>query len=71
MVCVTKAGIYEYADGEITQIRQLSDTVNGGRAFNGLLPFCKVRDDEYYVCTLGENGMVLWQIEGSREEMKE
>ncbi len=71
IVCVTKAGIYEYADGEITQIRQLSDTVNGGRAFNGLLPFCKVRDDEYYVCTLGENGMVLWQIEGSREEMKE
>ena len=47
VVCVTRAGIYEYQDGEITQIRRLSTAVTKGYAFNGLLPVCKTQDGEY------------------------
>lgn len=70
VVCITRAAIYEYKDGEITQVRQLSNAVNGGRPFNGLLPFCKTLNGEYYVCTLSDTGMSLWQIDSSKEEMK-
>lgn len=62
VVCVTKAGIYEHKAGKINQIRQVSDTVNYGRVFNGLLPFCKTRDGEYYVCTFSGTGMSLWKL---------
>lgn len=64
VACVTKAGIYEYRDGEITQIRQLSNRVSNGYAFNGVLPFCRTKNGEYYVCIFSENGMSLWQIDG-------
>lgn len=70
IVCVTRAAIYEYKDGEITQARQLSNAVNGGRAFNGLLPICKAQDGEYYICTISDTGMSLWQIDANKEEMK-
>lgn len=70
VVCVTRAGIYEYQDGEITQIRRLSTAVTKGYAFNGLLPVCKTQDGEYYVCTFGDAGMDLWHIHGEKEEMK-
>ena len=62
VVCITKAGIYEHKAGKINQIRQVSDTVNYGRVFNGLLPFCKTRDGEYYVCTFSGTGMSLWKL---------
>lgn len=62
VVCVTKAGIYEHKAGKINRIRQVSDTVNYGRVFNGLLPFCKTRDGEYYVCTFSGTGMSLWKL---------
>lgn len=71
VACVTKTGIYEYRAGEITQIRPLSGSAVGGHAFNGLLPICKTRDGEYYVCTFSDTGMSLWQIDGSKEEMKQ
>ncbi len=64
VACVTKAGIYEYRDGEITQIRQLSNRVSNGHAFNGVLPFCRTKNGEYYVCIFSETGMALWQIDG-------
>lgn len=70
VVCVTRSGIYEYQDGEITQIRRLSTAVTKGYAFNGLLPVCKTQDGEYYVCTFGDAGMDLWHIHGETEEMK-
>lgn len=70
VVCVTKMGIYEYQDGEITQIRQLSAKVNGVRTFNGLLPVCKGQEGEYYICTFFGSGMAIWQIDSEKEEMK-
>lgn len=70
VVCVTRSGIYEYKDGETTQIRRLSAAATKGYAFNGLLPMCKTQDGEYYVCTFGDTGMYLWHINGSNEEMK-
>lgn len=71
IVCVAKDGIYEYKAGETTQARQISHTVNDGRAFNGLLPICKTQDGEYYVCAFdGKMGVSLWQIDGSKEELK-
>lgn len=70
VVCVTKRDIYEYKAGEITQVKRLSYAVNDGKAFNGLLPICKARDGEYYVCTFSQTGMSLWQIDGDKEEMK-
>lgn len=71
VACVTKTGIYEYRAGEIIQIRPLSGSAVGGRAFNGLLPICKTRDGEYYVCTFSDTGMSLWQIDGDVEKMKQ
>lgn len=70
IVCVTNSGIYEYKDRATTQITQLSNVVNEGRAFNGMLPICKARDGKYYICTFSETGMSLWQIDGDKEEMK-
>lgn len=70
VVCVTNSGIYEYKDGATTQITQLSNVVNEGRAFNGMLPICKTRDGKYYICTFSETGMSLWQIDGDKEELK-
>lgn len=71
VACVTKTGIYEYREGEITQIRWLSGSAVGGHAFNGLLPICKTRDGKYYVCTFSDTGMSLWQIDGDDEKMKQ
>lgn len=70
IVCVTKAGIYEYKDGEIMLIRPFSNEVNNGNVFNGLLPICKARDGLYYVYSFRGSGMSLWEIDGDREEMK-
>lgn len=71
IVCVTTSGIYEYKDGETTQTKQLSDKVNNGSFFNGLLPVCKAGDGEYYICAFqGDGEMSLWQITGDKEEMK-
>lgn len=72
IVCVTKAGIFEYKDGKTTQTKQPSHIINAGRVFNGLWPICKVRDGEYYVFSSATDGtrMVLWQIDGDKEEMK-
>lgn len=70
VVSVTRSGIYEYRDGETTQIRRLSTAVTKGYALNGVLPMCKTRDGEYYVCTGGDAGMNLWHITGDKEELK-
>lgn len=70
IVCVTRAAIYEYKNGEIIQTKQLSNAVNEGRGFNGLLPVCKAQDGRYYVCTLSNTGMSLWQIDDNKEEIK-
>ena len=70
VICATKSGLYEYRAGETRQIRQLSEAVFGGYAVNGLLPVCKAGEGEYYVCTLQDNGMVIWQISADAEEMK-
>lgn len=70
VVSVTRSGIYEYQDGETTQIRRLSTAVTKGYALNGVLPMCKTQDGEYYVCTGGAAGMNLWHIEGGKEELK-
>lgn len=67
VACVTKTGIYEYRNGEITQVRQISSKVSNGHAFNSFLPFCRTRDGEYYICVFNEAGMSLWQI-GSNEK---
>lgn len=74
VVCVTKAGIYEYKAGETTQVKQFSSTVGNSRVFNGLLPICKSQDGKYYVYSLESSlentKMVLWQIDGDKEVMK-
>ncbi len=68
---VTNSGIFEYREGEIVQVRQLSKQLNGGHTYNGLLPFCKSLDGKYYVCTFTSQGMALWQIDSGGEEMKQ
>ena len=67
---VTKSGIYEYKAGEITQIKQLSDVVHDGKSFNGLWPICKTADNLYYLCTIKDIEMSLWEIDGDKEELK-
>ncbi len=67
---VTKSGIYEYKAGEITQFKQLSDVVHDGKSFNGLWPICKTADGLYYLCTIGDIEMSLWEIDGDKEELK-
>ena len=67
---VTKSGIYEYKAGEITQFKQLSDVVHDGKSFNGLWPICKTADGLYYLCTIRDIEMSLWEIDGDKEELK-
>ena len=70
IACATKAGIYEYKSGEITQIKQLFRVVHDGKSFNGMWPMCKTADDLYYICTLNGFNMSLWEIDGDKEELK-
>lgn len=65
ILCATRSGIYEYRDGKTTQTRFLA-----GHEFSGLLPICRGQDGEYYICAFGDTGMILWQIDEDKEEIK-
>ena len=62
IVCVTQEAIYEYKNGEMNEIMTIPATINAEKSFNGILPVCKGRDHQYYVCTINDGLIHLLRV---------